>query len=163
MTRMKRPGAQRINFSSGTYVGKLDNISGYGVQKPHGEGTMTYKDGGEYVGNWKHGKRSGLGKMTYAKYALQDTTGWTYQDYDDQQGDGDVRDVYEGNWENDRKSGYGKMTYNTGEVYEGNWENDKKSGYGKMTYNAGEVYEGNWENGGIIKTRKRRKSQKRRK
>jgi len=35
--------------------------------KRHGQGTMTYPDGGKYTGQWKNDKRDGKGKMSYYK------------------------------------------------------------------------------------------------
>ena len=57
---------------------------------------------GEYIGEFKNGKRDGKGKITL---------------YDGE--------VYEGNWKDDMKHGAGVLTTADGKKYEGEWLEDK--------------------------------------
>ena len=36
-----------------------------GKKIPHGEGTMLFKDGSSYSGNWNDGVQNGLGTLTH--------------------------------------------------------------------------------------------------
>jgi hypothetical protein len=69
--------------------------------KYHGHGRITFSNG-EYVGEFKNGKRDGKGKITLS--------------------DGEV---YEGSWKDDKKHGIGILTTATGKKYEGQWREDK--------------------------------------
>lgn len=51
----------------------IGNYSGYmKVDKKHGPGTMLFKDGGKYEGDWNENSMSGIGKLTYP----DDTVGY---------------------------------------------------------------------------------------
>jgi hypothetical protein len=81
-----------------TYVGSFIN------DQPHGNGTMTYIDGGKYEGEWEHGKCKGIGKYTYSS-----------------ENNAFNEDTYEGSFEDDNFNGYGIMTYKYGVMYKGYW------------------------------------------
>lgn len=109
------------------YEGEVD-----GGGRPHGRGTYTHHQGtGQYVGDWKDGKKHGMG---------------TYQHPNG--------DLYEGSWKDDEKHGIGKHSYRNGDIYEGPWVKGKKQGpKGKYTYktnsssDASDVYVGDWYQG----------------
>ena len=42
-----------ISCEEETYVGEMEN------RKYHGQGTLTFRDGDKYVGEWKDGKENG--------------------------------------------------------------------------------------------------------
>jgi len=110
-----------------TYTGQVSN------GQPHGSGTRTFTSGAMrgdvYVGEFKRGKTSGRGKMTYA--------------------DGQV---YDGEWKVDERSGRGKQTWPSGQVYDGEWKEDQKSGMGKQTFADGRVYhDGEWKHSKPVK------------
>ena len=130
--------------------------------------TKKYSDGSVYYGDWKHERREGFGRMTFA-----------------------CGDRYEGQWANDAINGKGKYVWASGDVYEGEWLNANKtngtyrwpngnvftgtfkddapcygiktwssgtryegqfkgwvpSGYGTETLYNGEAYDGEWANG----------------
>ena len=56
----KRSGKGTVKYRNG------DKYQGQFFQdKKHGQGTHTWRDGKKYVGEWKEGKRDGIGKMSY--------------------------------------------------------------------------------------------------
>ena len=93
----------------------------------NGQGTMTYPDGREYVGEFFNGERNGQGTMT-----------------------GPSGCKYVGEWKNDKMDGQGTGIYPSGNKYVGGWKNDKRSGYGTMTYakvGRRPTYVGEWIDG----------------
>jgi len=96
--RMIGGNIQTIEYDDSTYHGEILPK----INKPHGTGIMTWKNGDQYIGNWKHGKRSGLGTM----YWRADGTS------------------HYGFWEDDKRHGEGRTTNTKGVVLQGNWEND---------------------------------------
>ena len=118
----------------------------------NGQGTYTWSDGEQYIGEWKDNKKNGLGTYTFA--------------------DGDK---YVGEWKDDKKNGQGTYTYANGRKYVGEWKDDKKDGQGTYTSSDGDQYVGEfednllngkgiltfadgsvesglWENGGLVMT-----------
>ena len=81
---------------------------------------------GVYSGEFKGGRRHGVGKMEY------NGVGYLFPE------------LYEGAWENDEIQGGGSMTYNDGSKYEGFWERGKRQGHGKMKDKNGDLYNGSW-------------------
>ena len=68
----------------------------------NGKGTMTWADGGKYVGQWKDGKEHGKGTMTR---------------------DGGK---YVGEWKDNEKHGLGTAIYADGSIYHtGEWKDDE--------------------------------------
>ena len=105
----------RITYANGdVYIG---NYSG----KKHGEGTLTYIDGGIYEGSWIDNKKHGQGTLTYAG------------------------DIYIGSFVSDKRHGEGIETYANGDIYEGNWADDCRHGEGTYSFaRGGSVYKGSW-------------------
>lgn len=77
----------------------------------NGKGTVTYKNGNKYEGNFVDNKRHGPGTMTYAN-----------------------GDEYDGDWVDNKRHGKGTYTWADGTKYEGKWKNGKKYGNGTMKY-----------------------------
>jgi hypothetical protein len=77
------------NVYSGTMIGT----------KRHGEGSLTWVDGGVYTGGWENDQCQGFGKMRFPNGS-----------------------VYEGNFVRNNPYGQGKLTTNNGEVLSGFWE-----------------------------------------
>ena len=93
----------------------------------NGQGTMTYPDDSEYVGEFFNGERNGQGTITYPNGSK-----------------------YVGEWKNDKMDGQGTGIYANGSKYVGEWKNDKRSGYGTMTYakvGRRPTYVGEWIDG----------------
>jgi len=76
------PTTETITWGNGSYTGELDN------GKPHGYGSIKYKDGYIFEGQWIHGKKNGNGILTYPSGAQ-----------------------YIGEWKEDNIYGSGKMEY----------------------------------------------------
>ena len=115
--------------------------------QPHGYGSLTYANGAQYSGRFKHGRREGQGIMKYEN-------GDEYQGnwHDDQpHGKGfkkyAVGSVYEGQFKDGMHHGEGKQSYVDGTYYDGNWSDNKPHGYGQLTFISGGMYEGSFLNG----------------
>lgn len=99
--------------------------------KRHGDGSYVSADGtARYDGQWRNGKREGLGRLTYSP---------------------DGSSFYEGGWKDGQKHGQGKQLWHSGNLYEGHWELGKMRGLGTMIWKIGpsggcEQYTGQWEN-----------------
>lgn len=155
------------NDKSVRYEGELDD-EGYA----NGYGTETFKDGGNYSGNWKNSNYHGQGTYTYPsgnKYigdwidgdehgqgTFYDVNG-TILEGEFSQGDcikgketTNTGDIYVGPFKNDRKHGYGTLQTSDGDVYVGEFKNDLKEGPGKYTYASGNVLEGFWKNNEFV-------------
>lgn len=83
--------------------------------------SLTMDDGAIYSGQWKNGKRDGIG----------------YQIWPDGSN-------YEGEWTDDKANGKGKLKHADGDVYEGMWKNDKAEGFGTYLHTNGTKYVGYW-------------------
>lgn len=89
------------------------------------DGSEIDEKGNKYVGEWKSGKRNGIGKLTCVN-----------------------GDYFEGRWRNDEFfSGKGRKTDENGNVYEGDWEYGEFNGQGTKTNANGNMYRGTWRNG----------------
>ena len=120
---------QQIVYVNGdVYEGEVEK------NKPHGQGTLTFKtddgDGDVYTGSFKNGKFDGDGKYIW----------------------GASGDVYIGKWSNDVRCGIGKLKNSSG-TYDGEWNNDKQQGQGELKCPGGKVYSGKWDEGSIPKGR----------
>ena len=105
-----------------TSKGHLYDGSASSEGVPHGQGTMRYKSGEVYVGEWKKGERCGKGDMVYA--------------------DGLSR--YVGEFARSKKEGFGKMSYANGDSYEGEWREGQFEGKGVYRFHQGESFEGSY-------------------
>ena len=148
------------------YVGQ------YNLGQKHGQGTMTYPDGGEYAGEWDYGKRQGQGTMTYPdgaqyvgewysddKYG-QGTFTWTNGEI--QEGIWSAGDLEEGTkiatngikivgqFQDGLAYGQGTMTYPDGTKYVGEFYEGLRNGQGTYTHTDGKVDKGIWENDKLI-------------
>ncbi len=96
--------------------------------KPHGYGTMLFRNGNKYTGEWYEGNMHGKGTYYYK--------------------DGIV---YEGSFQNGKRSGRGTLTYPTGDYYEGMWADDYRNGEGKMVFSDGRTMRGTFKDDKFIK------------
>ena len=85
-------------FPENKYEGEIEN------GEPNGNGILTYKDGGTYIGQFVNGLREGIGTRTWGKMKI--AHGY----------------VYEGQWKNDETHGQGTMTTKNGLKYIGVWK-----------------------------------------
>ena len=89
-------------------------------------GTLNFKNGDEYTGEFANRKFHGVGTLTYA--------------------DGTI---YEGSFKEGKFHGYGELTDSNGDSYRGDFKNDKFNGPGIVIIAKGNVYEGTFVNGYI--------------
>jgi hypothetical protein len=149
----KKSGNGTIIWKSGQkYVGEwLDNLrNGHGVNKypendvykrvsydgewkedkRSGNGTIIWKTGEKYVGEWLNDMKHGHGVYTFA------------EDLEAQS--------YNGEWKEDNRSGNGMMIWKTGEMYVGEWLDNLRYGHGFNKYPENDVYkrvsyDGEWK------------------
>jgi len=75
-----------------------------------------------YVGQFKHGKREGKGKLSF-----------------------DDGNYYEGNFTKDKFDGEGYFKFNDGREYKGNWKENEMNGEGVFIWNENQKYEGQYK------------------
>ncbi len=119
--------------------------------KKHGQGTLSFKNGDQYVGQWHADKKHGQGTYIYAdgeKFVGQ----W---ENDNMHGEGtyffNSGNKFSGQWQNDKKQGRGTYFFKNGDQWEGSYVNNKKHGRGVYTWARGESQEEVWENGKLVK------------
>lgn len=84
-----------------------------------GRGTLTWSDGSVYEGDFKNGKRHGLGVLRASdKFS------------------------YDGYWISNAMEGRGTATYPNGQTYNGLFVNGKREGRGTLQFVNGAIYEG---------------------
>ncbi|CAD8180765.1 unnamed protein product [Paramecium pentaurelia] len=111
---------------------------------PHGEGF--YKSASHsYIGQWQHGKKSGIGwcignKNDYILGTWENGKfyGFGLQIYDS---------IYFGEVINDQKYGYGEEYFPEGDIYKGQYKNGLPNGKGKYIWKNGNQYQGDFQNG----------------
>jgi hypothetical protein len=107
-------GKGKLSFENGDeYVGEFRH------DHFHGDGVYSYGDGNLYSGGYKKSKKHGKGEYKY-------TSG----------------DMYTGDWFDDKKHGKGTYKFHNGNVYTGDWYRGQMTGKGTYTYENGNVYEG---------------------
>ncbi len=131
----------KVTYSDGTvYYGVLD-----ADYRRTGSGSITWKNGDSYTGDFVADELTGSGVFTFAsgdiyegelKNGVKEGRG-KYISSDGSE--------YEGEFKNDLRHGKGKHISADGSVYEGEFANGIKSGYGKCTYANGDTYEGGFK------------------
>ena len=139
-------GAKK-KYLRGRYTGPL-----LGGLPSGSDGLCVYEDSSEYQGEWKSGRRNGMGVYRYAN--LDEYFGkWVG---DKRCGNGrwvstvaNEREIaYDGQWEDNVPHGEGMMQYQDKSVYVGNFKAGKRVDYGKLTDGESNrvVYDGMWTN-----------------
>ena len=82
-----------------------------------GRGTMVWRNGAKYVGNWANGARDGQGVQSYAS-------------------DSSV-EKYDGSWQQNKWQGHGSLFYRDGSKYVGQFAADEFDGQGIFTFKPG--------------------------
>ena len=104
----------------------------------NGSGIALYGEFGLYIGQFREGRRSGYGQMTY-----------TNEDQECMH-IGESEGVYIGQWRQDLRHGKGKMTWKSGEMYEGQYRKDKRHNVqGALLLPSGERFSGLWVHSAI--------------
>ncbi|XP_054245970.1 ALS2 C-terminal-like protein [Indicator indicator] len=134
-------------FKSATYEGE------WHWGKPHGKGTLKWRDGRNHVGDFKEGLEHGFGICLVPRQSED-----RYDCYKCHWYEGKMRGygiceygndvVYKGYFKDNMRQGFGILENISAEhpfKYTGQWENDKKSGYGVWEdKDRGERYIGTW-------------------
>ena len=132
-------------------------------------GSLTYSNGGKYVGGFKDGKRHGLGSFVFANgdyfrgyyvngrrqgYGVYEfTSGERYEGYFHA---GKYHhwglylfkngDKYFGQYQRGKRNGTGTLSKKSGERYEGDFADGKRQGFGACVFADGSRYSGTWKN-----------------
>ena len=147
-----------IKYPDGTYYGTIKD----GV--PDGTGTMTYRSGDKYTGEWLNGTPDGEGTYTLSKKitpslingyglltAFSKPDAYTGKFKDGRSVDNTTikyRDgTYIGTIKDGRPDGNGTYTFANGNTYKGQFENGIGHGQGTCTWHDGSSYDGQWNNG----------------
>jgi len=106
------------DYTNGQYVGE------YKDGKRNGQGTYTYSNGEKYIGHYKDGKRNGQGTYIFP--------------------DGSR---YLGQWKDSEKNGQGTFIFANGNKYVGQFKDGKSNGQGTFTFTDGAKYVGQFRDG----------------
>ena len=109
--------------------------------------TFKFDNGRKYVGEWKDGKFTGEGTLTFpdeGEYigSFKDNLFHGQGTYSHPDGN-----KYVGEWKDDKPNGQGTMTLADGDKYVGEWKDFQKHGHGTFTYENGDEYVGEFEQG----------------
>lgn len=131
----------------------------------HGKGTLTFPSGNQYEGEFKLGRREGIGIFIWqgkffflsklsrplALYTptLNQCSNTLAQNPAINQKKKLDGERYEGSFKLDKRDGYGIYHYANGDVYKGMFSDGLKHGFGIYQYANGNRYEGNFKQGNI--------------
>lgn len=113
----------------------------------HGSGVLEYRDGRQYMGDWKYGKKAGNGKQHFEDGSYY--VGHFSNNLPHGQGTYtfNAKTYYEGQLENGLFEGPGKMYYEDGSHFVGLWKKNKRNGPGTLTLPTGQLVKGEWKDG----------------
>ena len=92
--------------------------------KEHGSGKRCSRNGEVYFGQYHHGVRHGLGRVSYP-----------------------AGDYYDGSFVKDKKEGFGEFVWASGEKYTGQWHDGRQHGQGEWKHPNGDRYRGEYRCG----------------
>ena len=144
--KKQRHRVENMDVGQGLYTG--DYIEGVGMD---GQGSLTYRDGSQYVGGFLRGKYHGEGQLIVnATDGARGT--WLMGNKDgefEERWDGG-RQYFRGKYENGVRNGFGILKMADGKVYEGEFENDRFHGQGKLVMaDSDQTYRGEFRQGSI--------------
>ena len=113
-------------------------------------GAHTYADGSLYIGEYKDGRRKGLGVWTSKyKYGKQWFVGQYEEDHYWKEGQGakiwSDGQKYVGEWKDNKYHGQGTFTRTDGSKYVGEFKDNNYHGQGTYTFADGDKYVGEWK------------------
>ncbi len=159
------PKPVKLKLKDGDYEGEVKN------GKPHGKGTIVYKDGHSYQGDFVDGKRVGKGALYFVdgdklECVFRDDypngKGVLYIDGRPHEGEfiGDISNFfncyhkdyasgasYSGAFLNGKYHGKGIWDSASGTHYQGDFLYGKYDGYGEITFENGAKYQGEFKDG----------------
>ena len=126
----KDPNRSRV-FRNGEFIsGRLEGV-----------GHAKYGHVGDYIGEFKNGKRHGYGLMKYTD--PEHTCEWLPE----------TEGTYLGEWRDDKRHGYGVMVWANGTQYKGIFIADRRDGVvGKVVFANGDSYEGGFVNDSMLRS-----------
>lgn len=179
----QRIGKGRLNFSNGAeYLGQFigDQADGHGLYtdedgnryeslttnsksesgyflnaRLYGKGEIKFKNGDNYIGMFKDGRRSGYGIMEYQnlKNCFEELDMGSYEGEwkaGKRHGKGLMKwadgSEFDGLWNTDQRV-QGKMAMSDGTEYSGKFKDESFHGQGILHFSDGKVFEGNFLNG----------------
>lgn len=137
-------------------------VGNFGDCAREGNGTMYYRGGNVYEGEWHLGKRHGTGKFTWAENGSYYTgefidgvmSGKGEMVYGFSSKTPSIQFVqanrYLGEFADSQRAGQGTFFYANGAVYKGDWAHNLKHGNGTFTSRDGRVYEAEFRDGAIF-------------
>jgi len=153
----------KANYGVGKYFGQVNKD-----QLPNGKGNLIYKNGHEFTGEFKDGKKI-IGTYTWPngekfvgdfKDGRHSNGTFTWPNGNKyvgefkkgkKNGSGTFTwpdgKKYVGEFKDDWRTGKGTFTWPDGDKYVGEFKKNLRHGYGKYTYADGSVQEGIWDNG----------------
>jgi hypothetical protein len=188
--KLERPTPGRMTFDNDDQLGSASRrgiwkqekypdgswFEGYVMDDlREGKGTYHFNGGARYDGDWKRGKMSGWGKLTFGDGSLAYEGEWIEDKFHGygtlcngeavtpaQCGDIDERDLakplekawikYEGGFKQEKKNGFGVILFGDGSRFEGNFNDDMIDGNGKYVSKDGKNVYGVWSQGKLIQT-----------
>lgn len=101
-------------------------VGSFRADRRDGQGTMVYRDGAQYRGEWRLGERAGRGILTAPQRPIM---------------------RYEGAWLNDKFDGKGEVFFQNLDRYQGAFSAGCMHGQGLYTYANGVSLAGEWKQG----------------
>ena len=95
-----------------------------------GQGTRTYEDGTEYVGEFLRGEKNGYGEISYGRRNVRE-------------------EYYKGNWVMIIRHGFGQLLLRNGQVFKGNFVQNQPDGDCQIFYPDEGSYSGEVSRGVI--------------
>ncbi|MDA1332312.1 MAG: trypsin-like peptidase domain-containing protein, partial [Proteobacteria bacterium] len=119
------------------------------------QGTYTYADGNQYVGDFRDDKKHGQGIFMFGSESQWAGAQYVGEFRDDKfHGQGTYTYAngaqYVGEFRDDKYRGQGTLTYANGDKYVGEWRHDKYHGQGTLTSANGDKYVGEFRDGVAI-------------
>ena len=114
-------------------VGKMSDVIERHVSGFYCWGSVTFANGDKYVGEFKDGKKHGVGAYFHLEERSRSSNGYP------------KGDKYVGEYKDDQRNGQGTHTFANGNQYVGEWKSDKRTGQGTFTFANGNKYVGEFK------------------
>ena len=123
-----------------TYPDGSNYVGEYKDGKIDGQGTFTWSNGNKYVGEWKDGEPDGQG--TFTSRGSKYVGGWKDGEENGQGIFTSSGSKYVGGWKDGEENGQGTFTWSNGRKYVGEYKDGKRNGQGTYTFSDGRKYVG---------------------
>lgn len=130
------------------YKGKETYSGGWLDNQYHGEGTHCSANGDVYVGEFRHGVREGVGRLSTGLHVTNPSENGANVVITEPLTSAVGTDfVYVGEFVRSLRDGLGQCTYRSGALYSGQWKAGEWSGEGSLTLPGGASHSGMWSCG----------------